>query len=71
MLVASVNAVPNTPIAVAKAMAPEATNAGARAGNTTSRCTAHGLAPSERAASSNPTSSFWTAAMIVRITRGN
>src|ERR1700727_2226953 len=48
MLVASVNAVPNAPIAVAKAMAPEATKAGPSAGSTTSRCTAPGLAPRAR-----------------------
>src|SRR2546430_12199691 len=70
MFVASVNAVPKAPIAVAKAIAPEATKAGASAGSTTSRCTAHGLAPSERAASSRPISSFCTAAIMVRMTRG-
>ena len=57
-------------MAVAKAIAPEATKAGASAGSTTSRWTAHGPAPSERAASSRPVSSFCTAAMMVRITRG-
>ena len=70
MLVASVNAVPNAPIAVANAIAPEATKAGASAGRITSRCTAQGPAPSERAASSSRGSSFSTAAMMVRITRG-
>ena len=70
MLVASVNAVPNAPMAVAKAIAPEATKAGPSAGSTTSRCTAQGPAPSERAASSSAESSFSTAAMMVRMTRG-
>jgi hypothetical protein len=70
MLVASVKAVPNAPMAVANTIAPLATNAGPSAGNITSRCTAQGPAPRVRAASSNAGSSFSTAAIMVRITRG-
>src|SRR6516225_2327214 len=69
MLVASVNAVPKAPMAVANAIALDATNAGPSAGRMTSRCTAHGPAPSARAASSSAGSSFSTAAMMVRIRR--
>ena len=70
MSVASVNAVPNAPIEVAKQTAPEAISAERRAGRLTSRTTPHGLAPRERAASSSAGSSFSAAAMMVRITRG-
>ena len=70
MSVASVKAVPNAPIAVAKAMAPEAMKAGASAGRMTSRMTRQG----RRRARGRPLrelgSSFSTAAMMVRITRG-
>ncbi len=70
MSVASVKAVPNAPIEVAKQIAPEAISAGASPGTSTSRVTCHEDAPSERAASSKERSSFSAAAITVSTTRG-
>src|SRR5919204_558293 len=50
MRVASVNAVPNAPIAVAKQIAPAEISAGCRPGISTSMSTRQGEAPKERAA---------------------
>ncbi len=70
MLVARVKAVPNAPIDVANAIAPEATSAGESAGSVTSRSTCHGFAPSERAASPSAGSMVSTPAITVTRTRG-
>ena len=70
MRVASVKAVPNAPMAVAKQMAPAEMKAGFRPGMMTSRITRQGEAPSERAASSSRGSSFSAVAITVRIVRG-
>ena len=70
MLVARVKAVPNAPIAVAKAMAPAAISDGIRPGMITSITTRYGEAPKVRAAYSNAGSSFSAAAITVNNTRG-
>ena len=68
MFVASVKAVPNAPIEVAKQIAPEAINPGLRAGKITSTITSQDDAPSERAASSRAGSSLSAEYLIVKIT---